>query len=62
MNGDDPTYPVPTKKNQDIVEAIIRSVPGVYFAGRIGTYQFLDMADCVIQSSQVASEIKLKET
>ena len=46
--------PIPKKSIIDIKE-------NIYFAGRQGSYSFMDIADCVKQANKIATEIKIKE-
>jgi UDP-galactopyranose mutase len=57
-NGQEPAYPVPTKRNYRIVENIRKKFPKIHFIGRQGSFDFLDMADCVKQAAACAAEIK----
>lgn len=60
-DGEDKICPIPTKSNYKLLSKIKLDHPDIYFAGRIGSYQFLDMGDCVLQASRIAAEIKHKE-
>ena len=60
-DGKELAYPVPTKRNYKIFEEIQNEFPNIYFIGRQGSYQFLDMADCIKQAAIIAAEIKQKE-
>ena len=54
-----PYYPVPTRENRDIYakyEESATQVPGVRFAGRLGTYQYLNMDQAVAQALKIAKE------
>jgi UDP-galactopyranose mutase len=45
-SGDEPYYPVNTARDRGILSryrALAKSEPDVYFGGRLGTYQYLDM-------------------
>lgn len=57
-NGDIICHPVPRRKNYKLLERIKEEHPNATLAGRIGSYQFLDIADCIKQAMVIASKIK----
>lgn len=59
-DGEEEAYPVPKKKNYNILNEIKEKYDEIYFIGRLGSYQFLDMADCVKQAADSAATIKHK--
>jgi UDP-galactopyranose mutase len=49
----DPYYPVPRAENQQIFrkyQALADHTPGVHFLGRLGTYKYYNMDQCVAQA------------
>jgi UDP-galactopyranose mutase len=49
----DPYYPVPRPENQQIYrryQALAGKTPGVHFLGRLGTYKYYNMDQCVAQA------------
>lgn len=49
----DPYYPVPRPENQQIYrkyQAVAAQTPGVHFLGRLGTYKYYNMDQCVAQA------------
>ena len=60
-NGEEEADPVPKKRNYNIIEDIKNVYSDIYFIGRLGSYQFLDMADCIKQAADTAAFIKHKE-
>jgi UDP-galactopyranose mutase len=49
----DPYYPVPRPENQQIYrkyQALASQTPGVHFLGRLGTYKYYNMDQCVAQA------------
>jgi UDP-galactopyranose mutase len=51
-NGD-PFYPVPKAENQELYRkyaALAKEIPGVHFAGRLGTYRYYNMDQVVAQA------------
>jgi UDP-galactopyranose mutase len=49
----DPYYPVPRPENQQIYrqyQALAGQTPGVHFLGRLGTYKYYNMDQCVAQA------------
>jgi len=56
--GEDLVYPIPRKKNIKMYNSIVKEFNNVYFAGRFGSYNMLDIADIVRQTNQIAAQIK----
>ncbi|MBE9193663.1 UDP-galactopyranose mutase [Gloeocapsopsis crepidinum LEGE 06123] len=59
----DPYYPVPRPENQEIYKqykALADITPGVYFVGRLATYKYYNMDQCVAQALVVYKQIALK--
>lgn len=52
--------PIPRRKNFELASKIKRKYNNVYFAGRQGSYDFLDIDDCVKQATKIATDIKIK--
>ena len=49
----DPYYPIPRPENQQIYrqyQALAGQTPGVHFLGRLGTYKYYNMDQCVAQA------------
>ncbi|MUL35736.1 UDP-galactopyranose mutase [Gloeocapsopsis dulcis] len=59
----DPYYPVPRPENQEIYKqykALADTTAGVYFVGRLATYKYYNMDQCVAQALAVYKQIALK--
>ncbi len=59
----DPYYPVPRPENQEVYKqykALAESIPGVYFVGRLATYKYYNMDQCVAQALSVYKQIAVK--
>lgn len=59
----DPYYPVPRSENQEIYKkykALADATPGVYFVGRLATYKYYNMDQCVAQALAVYKQIAVK--
>jgi UDP-galactopyranose mutase len=59
----DPYYPVPRPENQDIYKkykVLADETPGVYFVGRLATYKYYNMDQCVGQALSVYKQIAVK--
>lgn len=56
-----PTHPVPVDANHALYRRYVAraraTVPQVTFAGRLGTYKYLDMDQCVAQALKLASTL-----
>jgi UDP-galactopyranose mutase len=61
IGGDIDAYPIPVKKYYKIISEIRDAYPQIHFCGRLATYLFADMADCIKQAANVAAKIKHKE-
>ncbi|HBB35435.1 MAG TPA: UDP-galactopyranose mutase [Cyanobacteria bacterium UBA8803] len=60
----DPYYPVPRPENADIYKkykALAEATPGVYFVGRLATYKYYNMDQCVAQALTVYNQICSKQ-
>lgn len=56
----DPYYPVPRSENQEIYKqykALADTIPGIYFVGRLATYKYYNMDQCVAQALSVYKQI-----
>lgn len=56
----DPYYPIPRPENHEIYQkykALADATPGVYFVGRLATYKYLNMDQCVAQALSVYKQI-----
>lgn len=56
----DPYYPVPRPENQEIYKqykALAEATPGVYFVGRLATYKYYNMDQCVAQALTVYQQM-----
>lgn len=59
----DPYYPVPRPENQEIYKkykALADATPEVYFVGRLATYKYYNMDQCVAQALSVYKQIAVK--
>ncbi|OUL36103.1 UDP-galactopyranose mutase [Nostoc sp. T09] len=59
----DPYYPVPRPENNEMYKqykALSDSTPGVYFVGRLATYKYYNMDQCVAQALAVYNQIPVK--
>lgn len=59
----DPYYPVPRPENQEIYKkykALVDETPGIYFVGRLATYKYYNMDQCVAQALSVYKQIAVK--
>lgn len=60
----DPYYPVPRPENAEIYKkykALADSTPSVYFVGRLATYKYYNMDQCVAQALMVYQQIASKQ-
>jgi UDP-galactopyranose mutase len=60
----DPYYPVPRPENAEIYKqykALADATPGVYFVGRLATYKYYNMDQCVAQALNVYKQIAVKQ-
>jgi UDP-galactopyranose mutase len=60
----DPYYPVPRPENAEIYKnykALADTTPGVYFVGRLATYKYYNMDQCVAQALNVYTQIASKQ-
>jgi UDP-galactopyranose mutase len=59
----DPYYPVPRAENAELYKqykALSDATPGVYFVGRLATYKYYNMDQCVAQALMVYKQIASK--
>jgi len=59
----DPYYPVPRPENNEMYKqykALSDTTPGVYFVGRLATYKYYNMDQCVAQALSVYKQIAVK--
>ncbi|WP_341530264.1 UDP-galactopyranose mutase [Nostoc sp. UHCC 0302] len=59
----DPYYPVPRPENNEMYKqykALSDTTPGVYFVGRLATYKYYNMDQCVAQALSVYNQIAVK--
>ena len=59
----DPYYPVPRSENNEMYKqykALSDTTPGVYFVGRLATYKYYNMDQCVAQALSVYKQIAVK--
>ncbi|MEH2171838.1 UDP-galactopyranose mutase [Nostoc sp.] len=59
----DPYYPVPRPENNEMYKqykALSDTTPGVYFVGRLATYKYYNMDQCVAQALSVYKQIGVK--
>jgi len=60
----DPYYPVPRPENAEIYKqykALADATPGVHFVGRLATYKYYNMDQCVAQALTVFKQIASKQ-
>ncbi|HEY9635038.1 MAG TPA: UDP-galactopyranose mutase [Coleofasciculaceae cyanobacterium] len=60
----DPYYPVPRPENAEIYKkykALADATPGVYFVGRLATYKYYNMDQCVAQALTVYKQLSVKQ-
>lgn len=60
----DPYYPVPRPENAEIYKkykALADATPGVHFVGRLATYKYYNMDQCVAQALTVYKQISAKQ-
>jgi UDP-galactopyranose mutase len=60
----DPYYPVPRPENAELYKnykALADATPGVYFVGRLATYKYYNMDQCVAQALTVYKQISTKQ-
>jgi UDP-galactopyranose mutase len=60
----DPYYPVPRPENAEIYKkykALADATSGVYFVGRLATYKYYNMDQCVAQALTVYKQISVKQ-
>jgi UDP-galactopyranose mutase len=60
----DPYYPVPRPENAEIYKkykALADATPGVYFVGRLATYKYYNMDQCVAQALTVYKQISVQQ-
>lgn len=60
----DPYYPVPRPENAEIYKhykTLADATPGVYFVGRLATYKYYNMDQCVAQALTVYRQIATKQ-
>ncbi|MFK0732484.1 MAG: UDP-galactopyranose mutase [Gloeotrichia echinulata GP01] len=59
----DPYYPIPRPENNEMYkkyQALADATPGVYFVGRLATYKYLNMDQCVAQALSIYKQIAVK--
>lgn len=59
----DPYYPAPRPENNEMYKqykALSDTTPGVYFVGRLATYKYYNMDQCVAQALSVYKQIAVK--
>ena len=61
----EPYYPVPRARNQQVLAKYLAKVAeleksGIYFAGRLGTYRYLNMDQAVAEAMKLAKKISKK--
>jgi UDP-galactopyranose mutase len=59
----DPYYPVPRPENQEVYKqykALADATAGVYFVGRLATYKYYNMDQCVAQALSVYKQIPVR--
>lgn len=59
-DGGDPYYPVPRPENAALYkqyQALAQRTPGVHFVGRLATYRYYNMDQCIAQALTLASRL-----
>ncbi|MDZ8054202.1 MAG: UDP-galactopyranose mutase [Aulosira sp. ZfuVER01] len=59
----DPYYPIPRPENNEMYKqykVLSDTTPGVYFVGRLATYKYYNMDQCVAQALSVYKQIAVK--
>ena len=59
----DPYYPVPRQENAELYKKykeLADAIPGVYFVGRLATYKYYNMDQCVAQALTIFKQISAK--
>lgn len=56
--GTEETYPILTCKNIKTVQKYKDKYKNVYFAGRFGSFEMIEMCECIMQASTIAARIK----
>jgi UDP-galactopyranose mutase len=59
-DGGDPYYPVPRAENQALYkryQQLAQRTPGVHFVGRLATYKYYNMDQCVAQALTLAGKL-----
>ncbi|MBW4607091.1 MAG: UDP-galactopyranose mutase [Hassallia sp. WJT32-NPBG1] len=59
----DPYYPVPRPENQEVYKqykALADETAGVYFVGRLATYKYYNMDQCVAQALSIYKQIPVR--
>jgi UDP-galactopyranose mutase len=57
----DPYYPIPRPENEELYQKYkleAQNTPNVFFCGRLGTYRYYNMDQCVAQALKLAEELK----
>jgi UDP-galactopyranose mutase len=60
----DPYYPVPRPENQEVYKKykeLVDATPGIYFVGRLATYKYYNMDQCVAQALTTFKQIAVKK-
>lgn len=55
--GLDRMYPIPFQENEDLYDAYLDMEHKAIFAGRLGSYKYMDMDKCVLQAMEVSENI-----
>lgn len=61
----DPFWPIPKPENAALYKRyaeLARETPGVHFCGRLGTYSYLNMDQCVAQALKLSARLLQEET
>lgn len=57
-DGEDVLSPIPTKTNMHIYNNIVKDNPGVIFAGRAGSWSFMEIDGIMDQAQKISAQIK----
>lgn len=60
-NADEPYYPIGDAKNTQMYDkyaSLSSGIPNLYFGGRLGSYRYYDMENCICEAFKLADKIK----
>jgi UDP-galactopyranose mutase len=59
----DPYYPIPRPENQEVYKKyreLAQATPGIHFVGRLATYKYLNMDQCIAQALAIYKQMTVK--